>query len=1355
MSLRKSRGYKYAMWALTLACLGGAGYLGYRTFFSAVSAEKELKAAEAAYARGLEAYTQKNWGAATERFHEAQLLADKAKDALDTQVKESKLPPDQADPLLGRILWVKARAIRDHVYADSHKPNATPLNEIADPQYKETYRAFVAIPDENTRVEAANALRQATHLLNADQAVGKELVKESLRLELAVTPIDWQVVAPLLRKALEYDPADARANYYLARFEYEQPADNVNPRPYDLRSKDGVDRAREYLAAAKKHGAALWFWRTAGLEAEILAWPIRTAAARKLKADAVAAAEKAVDDVLFDSQAGLVYAAARGEKLAGLGAADTRGLVSVLTVGMERAAADARKPGGSHDRLRVVTQASLDLANKMSDDPTLKLHLGEVGTAVVNLAVAAQPLLSRADPAGWRDYLAKIDALIARAPETTAGGAPTRLQLARIAATDADTAVRANDAARAKELRERTLKEAEAGLKAAESGRLTGPQLDEFHLLLAEVKLQSGGRGEDLEPHLSRLRVSTVPRFKLIGQFFDARVAERRGNLKTARELLRKVVEDRDPKNADVVFQAHVLLAGLAQATSDAAGALAALKEVDAKYNSPDLPAYARTWADQTLGGQDTITGGLVVANLGVALQTRAKYLRENPGKTAAPDELVGGYVNSAAGLLQKLKAPTVGDWVARMAFANYAVATGRRQEAEARLERLTIDYPESIGVLRARCLLLAAPAEPGKPNPNGVAAADLLIRKYTKDFPNSQAARLYFAEWLMVTDRTDEAIKYLNDPASFPGGKDPNVDRLLAAALLKTGQREEAQKILSKLPLNRGVDFMLLQAANQDIGEKLRQNLKRYEDQGTYRIAEATVLMSERKFEESARVYASALEFDRVREAARSGMQTALVAYAEAEPAKGRDAAIRFAADHPDQPGVYVAAAVASLLLEEIGAPGDNWDNVKTTMFAAVNRWEAVSQKAGFQPTDLIAAKVQFYLLAGDPDGAKREAVIVRNRFPAHFPTALLLAELYLLPPADPARAKEFLAAARGINPEDPRLPGLEAAILSSGGDWAGAAKIYEKVAADFPKSPAVYPPAIVAAEKLGNKDAALGWAKKWAEQVPADNTAVTEVVRLTVQTGKKADAVKLADEFVAARAAEARKRAAELVPPPPAADTEKRVDTARANALLAVASGFVRAGEHDLAESRLREALKTHPTADALHLLLGEVALARKDWDKALASYRDILSRDPRHFVAGNNAAYILAENLNKPADALALVEEVRKPRGTGRPVGPERLPPDFLDTIGVVYLKLNDPTRAGEMRSLFEAASRRHPGDPRLLTFYAHGLAASGEVSKAIETFDRAIQLAGGKNSLTEEKSKAAAAAAEAGKKKWKKE
>jgi predicted Zn-dependent protease len=64
---------------------------------------------------------------------------------------------------------------------------------------------------------------------------------------------------------------------------------------------------------------------------------------------------------------------------------------------------------------------------------------------------------------------------------------------------------------------------------------------------------------------------------------------------------------------------------------------------------------------------------------------------------------------------------------------------------------------------------------------------------------------------------------------------------------------------------------------------------------------------------------------------------------------------------------------------------------------------------------------------------------------------------------------------------------------------------------------------------------------------------------------------------------------------------------------------------------------------------------------------------------------------------------------------------------------------------MRSIFEAAIRRYPADPRMYLYLAHAQAALGERSKAIENYDAAIRLASTDCPLPPEQAKAVLQAA----------
>jgi len=1352
MSFRQSRKYKSLLWLLTAVCVGGAGFIAYKVFFDTVSTAKELKAAEDAYARGLAAYNDKNWADAVVRFDEARLLSQKALVSLDAEIKNEKVPEDQARSIVGRVSWLKARAIRDHAFAKA-QADGKGIPETTDAQYKETFRALLLIPDADARNEAFNSLRIATSLMGADPQTPKDLfrdvLKEALRVELVLPIIQWKVAEPLLRKSLELNPNDARSHYFLARFEYDQPDDNSLPTDVKKKTSERVNRATEHLAAAKKNGAQ--FWRTAGLEAEILDWPVVTGAARKLKPEAIASAEKALDDLLFTSPTGLIEVAARGENLTNLGRADALGMSRTLLVGIDRALADARKPGGSPDRVRAVARAATELADKLDAEPATKPFVPDVLFAVLQVSIAAQPVLVKADPVGWREHAARIDALVEKSADSIRGRPAINKQLAQLATLNAFQAARAKDPVAAKQLLAKALQITEEGLKAAEEAKLPAAEIDEYHALVAERKLRAGAKVEDIEPHLARLRVSAVPVQKQWGQFLDAAVAERQGKMEKARKLLQTLTADRN--NADInvrdrAFQATVLLFRASKATGDEVAALAALGEIDAKYASEQVSPAARAFADENIGGPDAVTALRVIGNLAVALQAAVRFTKDNPGKPV-PGDLVAGNETAADTLMKKLRPPSTGDRTARLAFANFYRATNRRNLTETRLAELATDYPDSVDVLRARCTLLAAPKDVTATviSEDGVAAADGLIRAFIKAYPGDRAGPLFNAEWLILTNRAAAAADYLKDAANFPGGRDPVIDRILAAALFRSGQRDEAQKILTRLPSDPTTDAILIQAATtREAGEKqLKDALGRqYDDPGLFRVYEAALRLSEGKYEEAIREFASAVEFTRVGAAAKAGLQRALVDYAGVEPAKARDAAVKLTVEMPDEPGLYLAAADAALILDEIGEPADTWEQTKTA-WAAMNRWETVAQKAGTPRPDIALAKTYFQLLAGNPDGAKREAANGLTRDPKHVPIMLALADLSLAPPAYTARARELYDAAVKENPADPRLPYLDARIKTATNDWAGAAAVYERLVGETPRNAGPYALLVGASEGAGKKEVALKWARAWQAKLPDDPQAATTVVRL-LAVADKADAIKAADTFVARQVAEARKRTAELNPPIPQADADKASDRARGTALLVVASGFFRAQVLDEAAARALEAGKYLHGDERVALMLGDVAILRKDWDTALDIYRALLKQNPRHFIAGNNLAWILAEHQNNPSAALTVVEDVRKGRNGVRPIGAERLPADFLDTIGVVYMKLNQPGKFKEMQALFEVAVKRHPIDPRMYLYLGQAQAENGEKSKAIESLDTATRLAGVKNALPEEQNKGVINAAE---------
>ncbi|MGH7224748.1 MAG: hypothetical protein ACRELF_16115, partial [Gemmataceae bacterium] len=121
----------------------------------------------------------------------------------------------------------------------------------------------------------------------------------------------------------------------------------------------------------------------------------------------------------------------------------------------------------------------------------------------------------------------------------------------------------------------------------------------------------------------------------------------------------------------------------------------------------------------------------------------------------------------------------------------------------------------------------------------------------------------------------------------------------------------------------------------------------------------------------------------------------------------------------------------------------------------------------------------------------------------------------------------------------------------------------------------------------------------------------------------------------------------------------------------------------------------------------------------------------------------------------EALRIVQELRKGRFSHKPISGDRLRPGFLDTLGVVYTKMNKGALYGEMRDVFAAARQRYPHDPRMYMYLGHAYAGLLETDRAQQLYASAVEIARkkGQQYLSPEKCQAVIAEVEAAQKKIK--
>ncbi len=181
------------------------------------------------------------------------------------------------------------------------------------------------------------------------------------------------------------------------------------------------------------------------------------------------------------------------------------------------------------------------------------------------------------------------------------------------------------------------------------------------------------------------------------------------------------------------------------------------------------------------------------------------------------------------------------------------------------------------------------------------------------------------------------------------------------------------------------------------------------------------------------------------------------------------------------------------------------------------------------------------------------------------------------------------------------------------------------------------------------------------------------------------------------------------------PDSEAGQRLRNTLARRLLEQGSPQARAEARTLIEGLLKE---LHTNArDYFEVALMHAHLLQLDGELEASrkAYETLLSRQPNMVQALNNLAYLLADKLNRPAEALPYAERARKLRPGN---------PDVLDTVGWVYFLAGRPGRAEA--ALLEAVRL---GPDNFVAHYhlAQVLARSGRTARARTLLERARTLA----------------------------
>ncbi len=1278
----KGRWIRIIVISTVIAVALGAGLTASRVFF-VPGAEELLKKGEAAYSKGSDALSHGDPATASVRFEEANLQANKSLDAVSKEKqKASEQAAERLEQVEGNILWLKMRALRD-LFVAKGMVEGHPLPQAIDSITGAKFYSVLAIPEDQARQEAFASLREAARRLNRDAEVQRQVLLTELMLPVP----DWKVIENTSRQALQLNAEDPWALYLLARIEFEQLPSTGR------RSRSRVVQARQYIKQLKDSGNYP-LWRTLYLEAQIAQWFLDSAA--QSNADRRDTEEQTLRSLLFAPK-GAIARAAAGEGLEHPGKWDIEGILGLHQIALAMAVEDSRQPRTTTAKVVELLNATLSLCRKLTEREAAYTPICALSAS--EALAKAEPALLGATPPDWKQDLDLVQELARKARDQKVVNPLLYETIAGLLYREAFIEGKRGNKERKEELNKQAFQWFEDGLRLAQEAKVPAEQLVGLNAGAAELLTLAGAKQEKIRSYLNALKESKSSRARSLASLLEASIAEREGRLVQARKLLEQVLNSGEP---DFVIRAHMVLGGVYLDLGQPDKALVSLQQVVQAYKVYDqLTPQEKSWALEFIHGSEDLALLMVHAHVDSALMQLRTAAQRNPGKPVSLD-MAHRHESAIAELRKRLQKETPQDRQARQIMAAYFSATQRRDLAERELAELRSYYPNSIDVLRTEVDLSPSARE-----------AEKRIEQFNKDHPADLDARFFKVEWLIRMKRVEDALSYLQSPTNFDDTKSERYQRVLAAILLTKGDREGSQKILEHLPHDASTDALLIQSASVDDREKLlRQALARHEDSAQLQSWQAVLAFNKGDYPAAAEAFLRAGQYRRYEATARRGLVQSFLALAQKDPLQARDLAERMHKEAPDEPSLLLASAYVDLLLDQIGSPGDKPDPTKS-MGSALNAWEQmVSEQRPQEQTSAPLTKSVFWGMAGRQDLALAEAVRALNMNP-NDAAALGQTINLALESRDPelrSVTRKRLDSLRKLLPDNNNVLLLEARFDEWNEQPKDAIAICQGLLAKDAKLSEAYARLIPLLTKQGDSDTAWRYVRRWRKELPENIAAAQTEVRLLAEEKKTTQARKLAESMV--RSLTARSNGGD--------------EQAGFNLQLQMISALAQGKAWNEAEDWLSQLLAKDPDNVAILLRMADVYLAQLSWDKARAIYEKMLAKH-KNAAAANNLAWLLAKHFNDAAQALRLAQEARKGPFSHKPISADRLRPEFLDTLGIIYTKLGNGSLYPEMRDLFEVARQRYPYDPRNYMYLAHAYAGLQEAGRAERLYEMALDVA----------------------------
>ncbi|HMP60658.1 MAG TPA: hypothetical protein PKD86_15040, partial [Gemmatales bacterium] len=789
----------------------------------------------------------------------------------------------------------------------------------------------------------------------------------------------------------------------------------------------------------------------------------------------------------------------------------------------------------------------------------------------------------------------------------------------------------------------------------------------------------------------------------------------------------------------DYARRANTFLAPVCLALNQPEAALKALRELERLYGSWNaLTEEERSWVFGVVRAPAEVAFMMFEAHLQAAAQAqlRSQTQPASPATTQAA-KLVQIHEEDAAKILARFPAKSMLQMAARERLAKHFLLTDRPAQAEQIITSLKQDQFDEVSILRLETQLMLARASADR---TALTAIDQHIRQFLTAHPNNAAARLYWAEWLLRTQRVEQAAAYLDDPRNFPQPQElPRWQRVRMVVKLAQAPAPETaalQQAVARDP--RGESHLVQAAASIDVNQAdAGLPAQRLEGHGLQRLEQAQKAEARGDWAEATRTYAVLVESTLFRPIARQRLQTVLAVRAQQQPDHARQAITQLLQEQPAEPALLYGYAQCCQMLGDLGDPAERGQQIKN-MATALQAYEAALSQAGLDATPGAWAKAQMWHQTGRLDVARTEARRVLTMQPRHEGALVLCiqVELHLGDAAALAATAPLLATLQEVQPDSPLSLLLRAQVAEKLGQTTLARQSCEQAVARFPQSSAAYAAWAALLRRQGDVPGALGVVKRWRAALPADVTACQAEIRCLAETGQVTETRAVRDRHLAVLTTQAMVRKERVTEQQQPAQVQA-LESEKQATLLFLAQGLIQAQAWTEAEAWLQMVRDMNPNLEAVQLAWADLQLARlaanaEPAERATAAReaREALSQvylqRKGHLVAGANLAWLCVTELNDPEEALRLANEVRQNRFTQRPLPTEMLPVELLDTYGHIYTRLQRAELQSEWRALFESACRRHPHDARMVLHLARAVRAGGDVSQANQLVAQAARM-----------------------------